>query len=75
MNDCSWWCFEKLEVVILVKKIIPILPLIPSAELIVESKPTFMYLGLTLDPQMNFFEQIKAALDKAATGVSALNRV
>ena len=66
---------EKTEVVILTKKRIPTLRPISFGESIIESKSAVKYLGLTLDSKMSFSEQIQAAANKAAAGVSALSRL
>ena len=66
---------EKTEVVILTRRRIPTLRPISIGELTIESKPAVKYLGLMLDSKMSFFEQIKAAADRAAAGVAALSRL
>lgn len=46
-----------------------------KCELIIESKTTVRYLGLTIDSKMSFITQITAAADKVAAVFSALIRL
>lgn len=66
---------SKTEIVILTKKRInTILPL-RVGEVTVRTKPAAKYLGLMIDCKLNFWEQIRRTVDKAARRVASLSRL
>lgn len=64
---------NKIEIVVLTKKWIPITFFLRVGDATVEAKPVVKYLGVVIDNKMSFFEQIRRAADKVSKGVTALS--
>lgn len=64
---------SKTEIVVLTKRRIETILPLRVGETEVISKPAVKYLGVLVDCNLRFFDQIKATADKAARGVAALS--